>query len=81
MEGEVISQTVIPDPKAGEALDGSLLLPTPLKRKAPPPKKKPKGPGRGRRRSKLPLLAYLTPNKLVELLRLWRKGAVLLNLM
>lgn len=48
VEGEVISQTVIPDPSAAVLGDGS-VAPTPIRRKGPP-KRKPKGPGRGRKK-------------------------------
>lgn len=47
LEGEVISQTTIPDPSASGLGDG--FAPTP-KRKGPPPRRKPKGPGRGRKK-------------------------------
>ena len=47
VEGEVISQTVIPDPAAADGF----AHPTPPKRKGAPPKgKKLKGPGRGRKK-------------------------------
>jgi hypothetical protein len=46
VEGEVISQTTIPDPAA---VDG-YVQPTPPKRKGPIIRKKPKGPGRGRKK-------------------------------
>lgn len=46
VQGEVIAQTVVPDPTA---VDG-FAQPTPPKRKGAPPKKKLKGPGRGRKK-------------------------------
>jgi hypothetical protein len=46
VEGEVISQTVIPDPSA---VDAPLVQATPPKRKGAP-RKKIKGPGRGRKK-------------------------------
>lgn len=51
VEGDVISQTTIPDPSAN-AQEG-LLVPTPHKRKGPP-KRKLKGPGRGRKKKPIP---------------------------
>jgi hypothetical protein len=53
VEGEVISQTVIPAAAAVGA-DGISLQATPQKRRPPPPKRKAKGPGRGRKK-KVPL--------------------------
>jgi hypothetical protein len=46
VEGEVIAQTVIPDPN----VDASAALATPPKRKGPVSRKKVKGPGRGRKK-------------------------------
>lgn len=48
VDGEVISQTTIPDPSTTVVGDGS-AAPTPIKRKGPP-KRKAKGSGRGRRK-------------------------------
>lgn len=50
VEGQVISQTVIPDPNAVAPVDHFAVQPTPPKRKGPVPRKKPKGPGRGRKK-------------------------------
>lgn len=51
VEGEVISQTTIPDPSAS-AGEGS-AAPTPIKRKGPPKGRKQKGgPGRGKKKIK-----------------------------
>jgi hypothetical protein len=62
VEGEVLSQTVIPNPLlGGTAVDGS-ALPTPPRRRPPPPKRKAKGPGRGRKR-KLPLAPTSAPGE------------------
>lgn len=52
VEGEVISQTTIPDPSTNPVGEG-LLPSTPQKRKGPP-KRKPKGPGRGRKKKQMP---------------------------
>jgi hypothetical protein len=49
VEGEVISQTVIPDPNAG-ALDPFAVQPTPPRKKGPTSKKKAKAAGRGRKK-------------------------------
>jgi hypothetical protein len=49
VEGQIISQTVIPDLNA-EPVDQFVVQPTPPKRKGPVPRKKPKGPGRGRKK-------------------------------
>lgn len=49
IQGEVIAQTLIPDPTAVEGF----AQPTPPKRKGAPPKKKLKGPGRGRKKKLL----------------------------
>jgi hypothetical protein len=62
VEGEVLSQTVIPNPLlAGTAAD-VLAQATPPRRRPPPPKRKAKGPGRGRRR-KLPLPPTSVPGE------------------
>lgn len=48
VEGEVIAQTLIPDPSA--SADSFTVQPTPTKRKGGGSKKKLKGPGRGRKK-------------------------------
>jgi hypothetical protein len=50
VEGEVISQTVVPDPSATRAVSELAVQPTLPRRRPPPPKRKAKGPGRGRRK-------------------------------
>lgn len=49
VDGEVIAQTVIPDP----GTDPMAVAATPPKRKGPVPRKKIKGPGRGRKKKPL----------------------------
>ena len=61
LEGELISQTVVADPKP--AVDGITTQPTPPRRRPPPPKRKAKGPGRGRKR-KLPLAPTSVPGEI-----------------
>jgi hypothetical protein len=63
VEGELLSQRVIPSTNAnGAASDGLPAQPTPQRRRPPPPKRKAKGPGRGRKR-KLPLPPTSVPGK------------------
>jgi hypothetical protein len=49
IEGEVVSQTTIPDPNA-QPVDPYAVAPTPPKKKGPVIRKKAKGPGRGRKK-------------------------------
>jgi len=53
VDGEIISETIIPAPAASTG-DLTRQL-TPVKKRPPPPKRKPKGPGRGRKKGMLPL--------------------------
>ncbi|KAL2121986.1 hypothetical protein VTJ04DRAFT_2441 [Mycothermus thermophilus] len=59
VDGEIISQTVVPAPVAQQQ-ELPIQPATPARRRPPPPKRKPKGPGRGRKKGKLPLPAPTT---------------------
>lgn len=52
IEGEVVSQTTIPDPNA-QPVDPYAVAPTPPKKKGPVIRKKAKGPGRGRKKKQV----------------------------
>ncbi|EPE32070.1 hypothetical protein GLAREA_12152 [Glarea lozoyensis ATCC 20868] len=50
VDGEVVAQTVIPDPSLAPPPETFGVQPTPPKRNRPIQKKRPKGPGRGRKK-------------------------------
>jgi hypothetical protein len=54
VDGEVVAQTVIPDPSLAPVPEAFSVQPTPPKRNRPIQKKRPKGPGRGRKKKILP---------------------------